>query len=391
MIDQNENHLPQALTDRSAIWWRSLRICLFNTSILFSFFFFFIIIQSQFNNYYSFNHIPDEVILSKTLYNIPDLVNVFPQVKIKPYYFSQYQLYPLYLHFFLKICMFDSWFSLPLASLFQSLIVTASFYYMLSIYNIVHNLTISTYIFSIYPFSFIIQRNIALPGALCFAFECLALAYLKKKKIFSLSICCFLAILTSFQGFIISFSILTFLLFKKRFIYFIILFIITFSTLIILSFESYYMYNDKYAFLKEIKSLFSTKPLESFKILRNERPLYFIFGTILSYLLPSIVGTIKIRLISLPHFLYCFYAFIFVLYFKNPDVEYYTTGLAAFSVIIGFNDFLYNFLALIPSQLIFYLIEIIIYFFGAHFLKFHSMEQKYADYSMNLQHNFAGI
>ena len=53
MITQNENHLPQALTDRNAMWWRNLRMCLFNSSLLFSFFFFFVIVQSQFYNYYS--------------------------------------------------------------------------------------------------------------------------------------------------------------------------------------------------------------------------------------------------------------------------------------------------------------------------------------------------
>lgn len=391
MNAQNENHLPQALTDRNALWWRNLRMSLLNTSVLFSFFFFFVIIQSQFNNYYSFNHIPDEVILARALYTIPDLTNVYPQGINTPYYFSQYQLYPLYLRFFLKICIFDSWLSLPLASLFQNIVVTASFYYMLSTYNVVNNPLLATYIFSIYPYSFILQRNIALAGTLCFAFECLALAFLKKKKIFLVSICCFLAILSSFQGYVVSLSILTFLLFKKRIIFFLILLLATFSTIAILMFESYYMYNDKYAFIKAINDLFSNTPFESFDKLKNQRPLYFIFGIILSYFLPSIVGTIKIRLISLPHFLYCFYSLIFVLYFKKSDIEYYTTGLAAFSVIIGFDDFFSNLLKLIPSPIIFYFIEIIIYFFGAHFLKYHTMEQKYADFSMRLYSSFADL
>lgn len=391
MFAQNENHLPQALTDRNVLWWRNLRLCLFNTSVLFSFFFFFVIIHSQFNNYYSFNHVPDQVILSRTLYNIPDLISISQNFKITQYYFSQYQLYPLYLRFFLMICLFDSWFSLPLASLFQNLIVTASFYFMLSTCNIVNNPVISTYIFSIYPFSFIIQRNIPLPGALCFAFECLALVFLKKKKIFYSSICCFFAIITSFQGFIISLSILTFLIFKKRIIYFLTILLMSFAALIVLMFESQYMYSDKYAFLKEIKDFFSTKPLESFYNIKNQKPIYFILGTILSYFFPSIVGTIKIRLISIPHFIYCIYSLIFVIFFKKDDVEYYTTGLVTFSVIIGFDDFLYNVMSLMPNQLIFYFIEIVIYFFGSHFLKYHSMDEKYAEYSMRLQSFFATL
>lgn len=392
MITQNENHLPQALTDRNAMWWRNLRMCLFNSSLLFSFFFFFVIIQSQFYNYYSFNHIPDEVILSRSLYSVPDLTTKFPQIIFTPYYFTQYQFYPFYLRFFIKICASDSWFALPIASLFQNLIVTASFYIMLSTCNIVNNPAKATYIFSIYPFAFIIQRNIALPGALCFSFECLAFAFLKKKKIFLSSICCCCAILTSFQGFIISFSILTFLVFKKKIYYFLIVLFATSFALLVLMAESEFLYKDRYAFIKELKNeFFSTRLFESFKHIREKRPLYYIFEIILSYILPSLAGAIKLRSISLPHFLYCIYSLIFLISFKKDDIEYYVIGLATFSVIIGFDEFLTWVLNLIPNSLIFIIVEIVIYFLAAHFLKYHAVEQKYVDYAMSLQSSLISI
>jgi hypothetical protein len=281
--------------------------------------------------------VPDVALLSRTLYCIPNMTTYIPTLQLHPFHFARYQFYPLFLKLVHFLSLNDSWFALPMASLFQSILLSLSFLFMLSNHRCVLNTRTSTFVLSIYPFNFLLLRNLPLPQSLSLTFVCFAFGFFQSERIFIASIFCLLATLTSIEGVFCPLALSIVLLWDRRFRDLLCVLLISSAAIPLCARLSLYMYSNPWAFVTiwadEIRI-----PYSSFGELASERPIAFWFGTVLSYLVPSIVGTVLLLPISKPHFVYCLISLACVAFIDGKKVEKYGCGCAAFAVIIGFDE-----------------------------------------------------
>jgi hypothetical protein len=151
------------------------------------------------------------------------------------------------------------------------------------------------------------------------------------------------------------------------------------------AFVSNYLYGDPLAFTKRLVNSFSVLPLSAFYAKAQIRPISFLFGTMISFVLPSVVGTLLLAVLSLPHFIYCLLSWCIVLFTTDPDFERYGIGLAVFAVILGCDQYISFALRLIKSPLILLLIEIFALALAIQALESHAMPEQYAKYAMDVQ------
>lgn len=390
MLIEHEQSIPQALINPKVTWWKNIRIVILIASFSFSLFFIFLFVQSHVIDFYSYETVPDQIILARSFFRIPNLTTKFPQISRSQYHFVQDQFYPLYLRLFLEVCFSDSWFSIPLAVFFQNLLFFFTFYFMISTCSIVHNPFASVLVLIVFPFSFINQRNTAMPSSLSLSFVFLSFAFLKQNQIFYLSIFTFVAVMIEFQGIIAGFTFFTYFLMTKKILNALIILIVMIFAAYILSLNGSMLYQDQFAIFRNYQTFFSLTPFASFIQLSKNRPLRFYFQTLTSFFLPSFAGIFDIYFISIPHFIYCMYSFILLIFFNQTEVECFFSGFAIFSIVIGF-DKIWIYIGEHIHLMIIVIFVCLILFLSAYVMRFDTISREYLDYSMNLVYPFIDI
>jgi hypothetical protein len=265
------------------------------------------------------------------------MTNSVPTLQHRPFHFARYQFYPLFLKLVHFLSFNDSWFALPVASLFQSVCLSLSFLFMLSNHRCVLNARTSKFLLTIYPFNLLLLKNLPLPQSLSLSFVCFAFGFFQSKRIFIASIFSLLATLTSIEGSFCALALSIVLLWDRKFRDFLCVLLTTGVAISMFAALSLYMYNDPWAFAT-VWADGVGMPYSSFGKLASERPIAFYFGTVLSYLVPSVVGTVLLLPISKPHFVYCLISLACVAFVNGKKVEKYGCGCAVFAVIIGCDE-----------------------------------------------------
>jgi hypothetical protein len=108
----------------------------------------------------------------------------------------------------------------------------------------------------------------------------------------------------------------------------------------------------------------------------------FIFGTFLSFILPSLIGTILLITISLPHFLYCLIAFILLGFVNDLNFERYGGGLAVFAVVLGCDQYIWYALHALRHWSILVFIEVIVVAGAVYAFDYHVGPKEYCDFAL---------
>jgi hypothetical protein len=194
-----------------------------------------------------------------------------------------------------------------------------------------------------------------------------------------------LATLISFEGLFCPIALALSLLLKGKFCDFVKIVIVTALFVPCLIGSSFSMYGDPFAFVKALLGKVTTKPYSVCEVILQKRPIAFIFGTFLSFILPSLIGTVLLITISLPHFLYCLLC-LFVLGFVNDlNFERFGGGLAVFGVILGCDQYIWYVLRLLKHWVLILIVEVL-FMAGAVFaFDFHVEGKDYSDYALTFR------
>jgi hypothetical protein len=307
------------------------------------------------------------------------------------FHFAQYQFYPLILKLFLLLTRHDSWFALAFVSLFQSALFSGAFFFMLHRRRIVRVATVSCYLLIVYPFNLVLLKYVALPHTLSLSFVFFAFGYFEVNAICACGFCCLFATVISVEGIICPLALSLTLLLKGRICDFLKLIIV--SSLFVPCFiaGSLYMYRTPFAFVMAMERRVTTVPYSVCSVLARERPIAFIFGTVLSFALPSLIGTILLITISLPHFLYCLLSLLLLGFVNDLNFERYGGGLAVFAFVLGCDQYIWFVMRPLKHWPLLLFMEVLVVASAVHAFDYRIGPKEYCDYALAITPDLAPI
>jgi hypothetical protein len=243
----------------------------------------------------------------------------------------------------------------------------------------------------VYPFNFVLLKYVALPHAISLSFVFLAFGFYEVNSIWASGFCCLLATLISVEGIICPVALSLALLGARRVCDFLKMVIV--SSLCVPCFvgSSFYMYREPFAFVKAIRVRVTLVPYSAWGPLAQARPIAFLFGTFLGFALPSLIGTILLITISLPHFLYCLLSIILLAFVNDIDFEKYGGGLAVFAFIIGCDQYIWYVMRAFRFWWLLLVVELLIAAAAVYAFEYHVGPKEYSDYALTFRPGFDPI
>jgi hypothetical protein len=370
---------------------RNARLNIFNSILVFLVFHILTGLQSKLAYLYGFEDVPDVTLLARTNYHIPNMSGHVAQLQLTPFHFARYQFYPVVLKLFLSLTFNDSWFALPLVSLCQTIFLSAAFLFMLSRCRLVHNAMISCYLFTFYPVNLILLRHVSLPHSLSFSFVFCASGFFQTERIFIAAVFSLISSLISAEGVICSLALSLSLLLEGWIFHFVMFVVVCSSVLPMSMYVSTFLYADPWSFVKVFAERVNSVPYSSFSLIVKQRPVAFLFGTLLSSFLPSVIGTILLMTVSLPHFLYCLLSLVLLGFLCEKNIERYACGLVTFAVIIGCDQHVNLVLKQFRNWILLLTFEVLVIAAAINLLQYHAAPTQYTEFALTVEKNFAGV
>jgi hypothetical protein len=367
---------------------RNARLNIFNSILVFLVFHMLAGLQSKLWFVFRFEDVPDVTLLARTNYHLPNISGHVAQLQLIPFHFAQYQFYPVVVKLFLSLTLNDSWFALPLVSLCQTVLLSSAFLFMLTRCRLVHNAMVSCYLFTFYPANLVLLKHVSLPHSLSLAFVFYAFGFFQTERIFVAAVLSLISSLVSVEGVICSLALTLALLLKGRFFRFVMFAVICSSVLPMSMYMSSFLYADQWSFVKVFSERVSSVPYSSFSLIVKQRPIAFLFGTLLSFFLPAVIGTVLLMTVSLPHFLYCLLSLVLLSFFYEKNVERYACGLATFAVIIGCDQYVNFVLKQFRNWILLLIFEVLVVAAAINSLQYHATSTQYTEFALTVEQDF---
>lgn len=336
--------------------------------------------MSEIDYIFKFRGVADHVLLARTLFQVPR-ENINDQ--ISPTHYAQFQFYPIFIRIMATLTCNNAWFGIPILTLIQSGFFSYCVLFMMISFKCSSSPIISTYVSTFYPVGMILLRNVALPHTLSLSFVCLAFGYFRRNHMKLAALFCFLASITSFEGFLCPITLLICSLLNCHILTILYILAAISGAVSMLFGLNYYMYGNPFAFVNELANKFSPTLFSSVYLVAKSRPIACIFGTLIGFLLPSSIGTIRLLTKSRIHFVYCLLAFIMLAFFDTLDFENFGCGMALFAVVIGCDEYIHFVFGVITNKYIVLLLECIIIGVASRGIKFHGGSSEYMEYAFS--------
>jgi hypothetical protein len=240
----------------------------------------------------------------------------------------------------------------------------------------------SAFIFAIYPFHFLNLKYLPVPDSLSLSFVFFAFGFFHEERFTLCSLCAGLASIIAPEGILCPISLALYFFIKCKLCAFLQVVLGGLLAIGSVAYASFVIYGDPYAFARRLLTQFSPVPLSSFYVRARTRPLAFVFGTLLSFVLPGSVGTVLLMFISLPHFFYCVLSWVLVVFTTELDFERYGMGMAVFAMIYGCDQYTSFALKFMRIPVLLLGIEVVALAVAVHGLEFYAGPQHYSDLAM---------
>lgn len=357
-----------------------VRLVILNSVLVFLLFYLVVGFAGETGFIFNFKSSPEHVLLARTLFRIPKETHEIENMPLSETHYAQFQFYPVIIRLVTALCFNNAWFAIPVLVLLQTCFFSYSFLFMLMKFKCTANPLFACYVAAFYPVGMTLLRHVALPHTLSISCVCMAFGYFRKNKMKLACLFAFFASVISYEGFLCPLAMLVLSISRFKILdIFKIMMAISGAVSMIMALN-YFMYGDCMAFVYELSKHFSPIPFSSVYLVAQKRPIACIFGTILAFLVPGVIGTMKLLTVSGVHFIYCGFALALLAFMNIENFENFGCGLALFAGIIGCNYYINYVIEAVDNVYILLVAECIIVSAAARGLRFHSVSSAYVEY-----------